>query len=59
MRHEVNQALKTEFFPAFRKWLEAHAALDGEWAIHGIRVIFDEKSEATLRLVPGMYNKSD
>lgn len=59
MRHVVNQALKTEFFPAIRMWLKGHELPADEWAVHGIRVIFDEKSETALRLVPGMYNKSD
>ena len=70
LKHTIRTALKSEFFPRIRTWLQELGTPNTTYGGAGIRVVFDEKSEIILRLEghppppvlslrPRMYNKSD
>jgi hypothetical protein len=50
LKQTVREALKKEFLPRIRAWLEMHATLSSRYGTHSISVLLDEKDEEMLRL---------
>jgi hypothetical protein len=50
LKHTVKEALKREFFPRIRQWLQKYADLDSRYGGHSLSVVMDERGETLLKL---------
>ena len=50
LKHAVKEALKREFFPRIRQWLQEYADLDSRYGVHSLSVVMDEGGDTLLKL---------
>jgi hypothetical protein len=50
LKHRIEAALTSGFFPHIRGWLHANVGLDSKYDSHWLSVVFDENSETLLKL---------